>query len=122
MVNEAESHADEDRKRKEAAEARNIADTLVYQTEKALKDLGDKVPDDTKKDVESAIADAKKALEGDDVEAITSSSERLREAGMKLGEIAYQTAEAAAPEAGGESEPAEDEEVADFEVVDEDKQ
>jgi len=121
MVHDAESHADDDRKRKEAAEARNIADTLVYQTEKALKDLGDKVPEATKSDVEAAIAAAKTALEGDDVDAITSASEKLREVGMKLGEIAYQTAEAAAPE-GEAAAPAEEEEVADFEVVDEDKQ
>jgi molecular chaperone DnaK len=124
MVKDAESNADDDRKRKEAAEARNIADTLVYQTEKTLKDLGDKVPEDTKNTVEEAIAGAKSALEGDDTEALTAASDKLREAGMKLGEIAYQTAEAEAPEGEGEpvSAPAEDEEVADFEVVDEDKQ
>jgi len=124
MVKDAESNADEDRKRKEAAEARNIADTLVYQTEKTLKDLGDKVPEDTKTMVEEAIAGAKSALEGDDTEALTAASDKLREAGMKLGEIAYQTAEAEAPAGEGESAsaPAEDEEVADFEVVDEDKQ
>jgi molecular chaperone DnaK len=125
MVHDAESHADDDRRKKDAAEARNIGDTLVYQTEKTLKDLGDKVPEDTKSTVEAAIEETKKALEGDDVEAITAASEKLREAGMKLGEIAYQTAEAdAAAEAGGqgaEAEPAEEEEVADFEVVDEDK-
>jgi molecular chaperone DnaK len=77
--------------------------------------------------VEAAIAGAKSALEGDDADAMTAASERLREAGMKLGEIAYQTAAAEAPagESGsGEAAPApaEDEEVADFEVVDEDKQ
>jgi molecular chaperone DnaK len=125
MVKDAESNADEDRKRKEAAEARNIADTLVYQTEKTLKDLGDKVPEDTKTMVEEAIAGAKSALEGDDTEALSAASDKLREAGMKLGEIAYQTAEAETP-AGEDGEsaaaPAEDEEVADFEVVDEDKQ
>jgi molecular chaperone DnaK len=127
MVKDAESNAEGDRKRKEAAEARNIADTLVYQTEKTLKDLGDKVPADTKSDVEGAIATAKTALEGEDADAMTAASEKLREVGMKLGEIAYQTAEAETPagESGsGEaaSAPAEDEEVADFEVVDEDKQ
>jgi len=127
MVKDAESNADSDRKRKEAAEARNIADTLVYQTEKTLKDLGDKVPEDTKTMVEEAVAGAKSALEGDDTDALTAASDELREAGMKLGEIAYQTAEAEASEGGstesGEagSAPAEDEEVADYEVVDEDK-
>jgi molecular chaperone DnaK len=127
MVKDAESNADEDRKRKEAAEARNIADTLVYQTEKTLKDLGDKVPEDTKTMVEEALAGAKTALEGDDTDALSAASDKLRDAGMKLGEIAYQTAAAEAPadgsgEAGeADSAPAEDEEVADFEVVDEDK-
>jgi molecular chaperone DnaK len=125
MVADAESHADDDRKRKDEAEARNIADTLVYQTEKALKDLGDKVPAETKADVEAAIASAKTALEGEDVDALTAASDKLREVGMKLGEIAYQTAEAAAPSDGESAEeasaPAEEEEVADFEVVDEDK-
>jgi molecular chaperone DnaK len=122
MVNDAESHADDDRKKKEAAEARNIGDTLVYQTEKTLKDLGDKVPEDTKTLVEEAVAETKKALEGDDTDAINAASEKLREVGMKLGEIAYQTAEAEAPADGGEAaESAEEEEVADFEVVDEEK-
>ena len=127
MVKDAESNADSDRKRKEAAEARNIADTLVYQTEKTLKDLGDKVPEDTKTMVEEAVAGAKSALEGDDTDALTAASDKLREAGMKLGEIAYQTAEAEASEGAStesgeaESAPAEDEEVADYEVVDEDK-
>jgi molecular chaperone DnaK len=127
MVKDAESNADSDRKRKEAAEARNIADTLVYQTEKTLKDLGDKVPEDTKTMVEEAVAGAKSALEGDDTDALTAASDKLREAGMKLGEIAYQTAEAEASEGAStesgeaESAAAEDEEVADYEVVDEDK-
>jgi molecular chaperone DnaK len=127
MVKDAESNAESDRKRKEEAEARNIADTLVYQTEKTLKDLGDKVPEETKTMAEEAVTGAKSALEGDDTDALTAASDKLREAGMKLGEIAYQTAEAETHEGesaeSGEaaSAPAEDEEVADYEVVDEDK-
>ena len=124
MVKDAESHADDDRTKKEAAEARNIADTLVYQTEKTLKDLGDKVPEETKTEVEAALKETKDALQADDVEAINAASEKLREAGMKVGEIAYQTAQAASAEGEPEGEgsaPAEDEEVADFEVVDEEK-
>jgi molecular chaperone DnaK len=127
MVKDAESNAESDRKRKEEAEARNIADTLVYQTEKTLKDLGDKVPEETRTMVEQAVAGAKSALEGDDTDALTAASDKLREAGMKLGEIAYQTAETETHEGesaeSGEaaSAPAEDEEVADYEVVDEDK-
>ena len=124
MVKDAESHADDDRAKKEAAEARNIADTLVYQTEKTLKDLGDKVPEETKTEVDAAIKETKDALQADDTDAINAASEKLRAAGMKIGEIAYQTAQAASGEGGAEDEaaaPAEDEEVADFEVVDEEK-
>ncbi|MGB4592525.1 MAG: molecular chaperone DnaK [Coriobacteriia bacterium] len=121
MVNDAEAHADEDRKKKEEAEVRNNADTMVYGTEKTIKDLGDKVPEETKSACEAAIADVKTALEGDDIDAIKSATEKLQEASYKLAEIVYQTTEAqqsaegeAAPEGG-------DEEVADFEVVDEEK-
>ena len=85
MVKDADSHAEEDLKRKEEAEVRNTADSLVYQTEKVLKDLGDKVPADTKSACETAIEDHKKALEGTDVDAIKSGTEKLQEAAMKLG-------------------------------------
>ncbi|MHB8741068.1 MAG: molecular chaperone DnaK, partial [Coriobacteriia bacterium] len=120
MVTDAESHADEDRKRKEEAEVRNTADSLVYGTEKTLVDLGDKVPEDTKSDVEAAVAEAKKALEGDDVEAIKAATSALQEKSYKLAEIVYQQAEAEhAPE--GEAAPEGDEEVADYEVVDGDE-
>jgi molecular chaperone DnaK len=120
MVHDAEAHAEEDRRQKEAAEARNIGDTLVYQTEKTLKDLGDKVPEETKTLVEDALKESKEALVGDDTDAINAANEKLREAGMKLGEIAYQTAAAAESAPAAEAE-GEEEEVADFEVVDEDK-
>jgi len=126
MVKDAEAHADEDRKVKEAAEARNVADTLVYATEKTVKDLGDKVPAETKTDVESEIAAVKEALQGDDTDAIKAATEKLQAASYKLAEIVYADAQTETGEAEGESgdapaEPAEDEEVADYEVVDEDK-
>ncbi len=70
MVSDAESHADEDRAKKEAAEARNTADTLIYSTEKTLADLGEKVPEETKTAVEEAIGDLKSALEGDEDRAV----------------------------------------------------
>ena len=120
MVNDAESHADEDKKKKDEAEARNMADTLVYSTEKTIADLGDKVPEETKTDVEAAIAEVKTALEGEDVDAIRAAINSLQEKSYKLAEIVYQQAEAETAE-GGEAEPASDEEVADYEVVDEDK-
>jgi len=126
MVHDAEAHADEDAKEKEKIEARNMADSLIYQTEKTLTDLGDKVPDDVKSSTQSAVDDLKSALEGDDVDAIKAKTDELRTAGMKLGEIAYQQvqAEADAASGAGESGSAEggDEVVdGDFEVVDDDK-
>jgi molecular chaperone DnaK len=123
MVKDADVHGEEDRKRKESIEARNGADTLVYATEKTLKDLGDKVPEETRKTVEEAAGEVKKALEGEDVEAIKAASTKLQEASYKLAEIVYASAEA---ESGSDSaEPSAeeshgDEEVADFEVVDDD--
>ncbi len=125
MVHDAEAHAEEDRKAKEAVEVRNMADTLVYQTEKTLSDLGDKVPSDTKSDVEAAISEAKEALEGEDVDVIRSATERLQQVSHKLAEIMYADAQAsseAGAEGGAEAPPSsEDEEEvveADYEVVD----
>jgi len=120
MVNDAESHADEDRKKKEEAEVRNTADSLVYGTEKTLADLGDKVPEDTKSDVEAAVAEVKKALEGDDIEAIKSATTALQEKSYKLAEIVYQQAQDQQAAEGGAA-PEADEEVADYEVVDGDE-
>ena len=120
MVNDAEAHADEDRKTKEEAEARNNADTLVYGTEKTLAELGEKVPEDTKGEIESAIADVKTALEGDDTEAIKTATTSLQEKSYKLAEIVYQQAQEEQVAEDG-SAPEADEEVADYEVVDEDE-
>jgi len=118
MVTDAESHADDDRSKKEEAEARNMADSLVYGTEKTLTDLGDKVPAETRSDVEAALADAKKALEGEDTEAIRTATQALQEKSYKLAEIVYQQVQDEAPAEGA---PEGDEEVADYEVVDEDQ-
>jgi molecular chaperone DnaK len=124
MVTDAEAHADEDRRKKEAAEARNNADTLVYSTEKTISDLGDKVPEETKTACEEAIAEVKSAMEGEDVDAIKAATDKLQQAGYKLAEIVYADAQAEA-EAGGEggeeSAGSDEEEVveADYEVVDE---
>jgi molecular chaperone DnaK len=90
MVQEAEKNADTDRERKAMIEARNLADNLVYQAEKSLRDLGDKADATVKAEVESKVADVKKALEGDDKARIVSSSEALQQAMMKLGQAAYQ--------------------------------
>ncbi|MFU8890113.1 MAG: molecular chaperone DnaK [Anaerosomatales bacterium] len=124
MVKDAEAHADDDRRKKEAAEARNNADTLVYSTEKTIADLGDKVPEETKTACEEAIAEVKSAMEGEDVDAIKAATDKLQAAGYKLAEIVYADAQAEAEadgEGGEESAASDEEEVveADYEVVDE---
>jgi molecular chaperone DnaK len=121
LVKDAEAHGEDDRKRKESVEIRNGADTLVYTSEKTLKDLGDKVPEDTKKAVEDAAAEVRKALEGDDLDEIKAKADVLQQASFKLAEIVYQTGQAEESGGGGAeagAEPQGDEEVADFEVVD----
>ncbi len=90
MVQEAERHADADRERKALIEARNLADNLVYQAEKSLRELGDRTDSAIKAEIESKVADVKKALEGDDKSRIVSASETLQQAMMKLGQAAYQ--------------------------------
>jgi len=90
MVQEAEKNAEADRERKALIEARNLADNLVYQAEKSLRELGDKADAVIKAEVESKVADVKKALEGDDKGRIVSASEALQQAMMKLGQAAYQ--------------------------------
>ncbi len=90
MVSEAERNAEADRQRKAMIEARNMADNLVYQAEKSLRDLGDKVDSSLRSDVESKIADVKKALEGDDKGRIVSTTEALQQALSQVGQAAYQ--------------------------------
>jgi molecular chaperone DnaK len=90
MRKDAEAHAEEDRKRRELIEARNHADNTVYAAEKALRDLGEKVPSDVRSEVESKVNDVKKAMEGDDLAAIKSATEALGQAIQKIGAAAYQ--------------------------------
>jgi molecular chaperone DnaK len=105
MRREAESHADEDKKRKELIEARNTADNAVYTAEKALRDFGDKAPADTKSKVEAEIANVKKALEGDDPVKIKSATDQLFQVIQQIGASVYQQGgPQAGPTAGG-SEP-----------------
>ena len=122
MVRDAEMHAAEDAKRKEEAEVRNNADSLVYSTEKTLAELGDKVPSDMKGDIERAVADLKSALEGSNIDDIKAKTEALQTAGYRLAEIVYQSQQAdqAAPQGAqpGASAPADDTVEADYEVVD----
>ena len=92
MVKDAEAHEAEDKKRKELVEERNRADSLAYSVEQTLKDLGDKVPADVRKDAEEGVKKVKDAMEGDDVDAIKSACESLTQASYKLSEIVYSNA------------------------------
>ena len=120
MVKDAESHAEEDKKQKEEVEARNQTDSLCYSTEQTLAELGDKVSGDLKSKAESAIADAKKALEGSDIEAIKASGEALQSVAYELAQMVYADAQAAGTGADGAA--ASDDVVdADYEVVDDEE-
>ncbi|HLT61283.1 MAG TPA: Hsp70 family protein, partial [Microlunatus sp.] len=133
MVKEAEAHAEEDRKRREAVEMRNEADALVFRTEKLLSENADKIDDATKKPVEEALTELKSALEGDDNDKVKAALEKLNQTSAALGEAMYKAAQAAQPEAGagaaggaeggsGESSSSNaEDDVVDAEIVDEDK-
>ena len=118
MVKDAEAHAEEDKKQKEEVEVRNQTDSLCYSTEQTLNELGDKVSADVKSKAESAIADAKKALEGSDVEAIKAAGESLQSVAYELAQVVYADAQQQTDGAAG-AQPADDDVVdADYEVVD----
>ncbi|MEI6447097.1 MAG: molecular chaperone DnaK [Actinomycetes bacterium] len=124
MVKDAESHAEDDRKARELAEARNAGENAAYQAERQLADLGDKVDDSSKAEIEDAIKAVREALEGDDVEAINSRTEALQQAFHRVSEKIYQQAQAeqAASDDGAGPEgsaKAADDEIVDAEVVDE---
>ena len=95
MRQDAESHADEDRKRKELIEVRNNADNTAYAAEKALKEFGDKVPAEVKSDIEKKVAEVRSKAQSDDVAAIKSATEALGEAIQKIGASVYQQPECA---------------------------
>ena len=123
MMREAEEHADEDKARREEVDVRNNADSLVYQTEKFIADNDDKLPEDAKSNVTGPLDELKKALEGDDVEAIKSATDKVAEASQALGTAMYEAAaqegsDAAAGEAGAEGNS--DDDVVDAEIVEDD--
>ncbi len=119
MVKDAESHAEEDKKHKDEIEVRNQTDSLAYSTEQTLNDLGDKAPAELKSEVQAAVDEAKKALDGTDIDAIKAAGEKLQEVGHKLAEVVY----SATNEQAAAGQPASDDDVvdADYEVVDDDK-
>jgi molecular chaperone DnaK len=124
MVRDAEEYAEEDRKRREEAEVRNQADSLVYQTEKFLGENEEKVPEDIKSEVREALAEVKKALESNDTEAIKTASERAAQVSQKMGTAIYQQAQAQqassqSESANGSSGTTDDDEVVEAEIVDE---
>jgi molecular chaperone DnaK len=123
MVRDAEEYAEEDRRRREEAEVRNQADSLVYQTEKFLGENEDKVPDDIKTEVREALAEVKKALEGNDTDTIKSATEHAAQVSQKMGTAIYQQAQAqqqaAQSESADGSAGAQDDEVVEAEIVDE---
>jgi len=125
MVKDAERFAEEDKKRREAAEARNQADNLVHATEKQVQENGDKIDASLKSDVEAAIAETKTALEGDDVDAINAKAQALTEVAMKMGQQIYEKEQASggadagqAGDAGASSSQDEDVVDAEFSEVD----
>jgi molecular chaperone DnaK len=103
IIEEAEKHAEEDRRKRELAEARNQADSLIYSVEKTLRELGDKAPADLRKEVEEKIAKLREKMEGDDIEAIRRASDELTQASYRLAEILYRT-KAGASEGEGTSQ------------------
>ena len=121
MVADAEDHADEDRRRREEAEIRNAADTLVYQTEKLLKDQAEAVSDDEKEAINSKLADLRSALEGDDIEAVKSATEALMTASQEFGQRLYE-ASAAAERQQDEAASASDDDVVEAEIVDDERE
>jgi len=130
MMADAEKYAEEDRQRREEAEVRNRAETLAYTTEKFLAENSDKVPDDIKSEVEAAIADVKKALEGTDTEAIKTASEHAAQVSQKMGTAIYaasQAASAASADGAAAGQPdggettGSDDDVVEAEIVDDEK-
>src|ERR1700731_309809 len=107
MVKDAEAHADEDKKRKAAVEAKNHAEALVHSTERALSEHGSKIGEGDRRAIENAMADLKEALKGDNAEAISAKANTLAQASMKLGDAVYKQAEGAGAAPGGEAGGAE---------------
>jgi molecular chaperone DnaK len=123
MMKDAESHAEEDRKQREVAEIKNNAENLIYSTEKSLREMGDKVDQETKDQITAATSELRTALEGSDSEAIKAKTDVLMQASHKLAEAVYQQAQQQAQPQGDGAAGQQDENVedADYEVIDEDE-
>ena len=118
-IKDAESHAEDDEKRREQIETKNTLDAFIYQTEKSFKEHGDKLEAEDRQKLDTAIADAKTALESDDTDKMKAAQEELQNVAYRLSEVLYKTAaEAGAPEAGAEAPAAADEAADDDSVID----
>ena len=122
MVKDAEAHAEEDRIRREEAEVRNTADTLVYQTEKLLKDQADAVSDDERSTIESKLAEIRTTLEGDDIGAIKDATEALMTASQEFGQRLYEAAAQSERETAAAASAPADDEVVDAEIIDDESE
>ena len=120
MVKDAEAHASEDKLRRDEAEARNTADTLVYQTEKQLREYGDKLTDDEKNDVETKLAAVKESLGGDDTEQLRSTTEDLMTASQGFAQRMYEEAAGAEANVDDMTVADDDDGIVDAEIIDED--
>jgi molecular chaperone DnaK len=132
MVKDAEAHAEEDKKRREAVEVRNEADNLVFRTEKLLSENGDKIGEDVKKPVEESLAELKTALEGEDIDAVKAAVDKVNTTSAAVGQAMYAAAQAASASesAGAQGESTSgatdgstdaDDDVVDAEIVDDDQ-
>lgn len=131
MVKDAETHAEEDKKRRAAVEAKNHAESMIHATEKSLEEFGKDVPADNRTNVEKALNDLKEAVKGDDADDIKKKTDALQQAAMKLGELAYKKAQeeaAGAPDNAQDASPADgkkddvvDADFTEFEVEDDDE-
>jgi molecular chaperone DnaK len=121
MVRDAEAFAEEDKKRRESAEAKNNAESLIHSTERQLAEHGDKVDEATKEEIEAALAQAKTAVESGDTEVMAAKAQDLAQAAMKLGQAIYEKEQAAAASPGAEAPADEDVVDAEFSEVDENK-
>jgi chaperone protein dnaK len=121
MVKDAEAHAEQDKARREAADTRNAAESVAYSVDKLLKENGEKLPEDVKTEVQGDVDELKKALEGDDDDAVKSALEKLQASQTKLGEALYASAQAEANADSASSSKEDNEDVVDAEVIDEDE-
>ena len=122
MVRDAESHAEDDKRRRDEAEVRNNADSLVYQTEKVLREHGDKITGAEKEAVEAGLTELRSAIDGDDMERIRTATEALMTASQSFSQKLYESAGAeGAAAGGGTTSTPNDDDVVDAEIVDEDR-